>query len=256
MERKKYLIVVAGGRGERMGADVPKQFLPLGGRAILARTVERFAEACPGVNVVTVMNPDYIDRWKQYCLAEEMIVPQRIVAGGITRFHSVQNALGGIPDGAAVAVHDGVRPFVSGELIRRLFALSEYYPALAPALPCTDTMRFLSPSGDDSSSESRLSGAEFDGSSESGAASHGELLLDTLKPADRKSLYRIQTPQVFHSEVLKKAYSQPYSLDFTDDASVVEASGMKVRYTKGEKFNLKITEKDDLILSEAVLKLL
>ena len=230
MERKKYLIVVAGGRGERMGADVPKQFLPLGGRAILARTVERFAEACPGVNVVTVMNPDFIDRWKQYCLAEEMIVPQRIVAGGITRFHSVQNALGGIPDGAVVAVHDGVRPFVSGELVRRLFALSEYYPALAPALPCTDTMRFLSPSG--------------------------EFLIDTLKPADRKALYRIQTPQVFHSEVLKKAYSQPYSLDFTDDASVVEASGVKVRYTKGEKFNLKITEKDDLVISEAVLKLL
>ena len=255
MERKKYLIVVAGGRGVRMGADVPKQFLPLGGRAILARTVERFAEACPGVNVVTVMNPDFIDRWKQYCLAEEMIVPQRIVSGGITRFHSVQNALGGIPDGAVVAVHDGVRPFASKELIQRMFALSEYYPALAPALPCTDTMRFLSPSGE-GSPEPHLSGAEFEDGSGSGAASPGEFLLDTLKPADRKSLFRIQTPQVFHSEVLKKAYSQPYSLDFTDDASVVETSGVKVRYTKGEKFNLKITEKDDLVISEAVLKLL
>ncbi len=246
MERKKYLIVVAGGRGVRMGADVPKQFLPLGGRAILARTVERFAAACPELNVVTVMNPDFIDRWKQYCLAEEMIVPQRIVEGGITRFHSVQNALGGIPDGAVVAVHDGVRPFVSKALIQSLFALSEEYPALAPALPCTDTMRFLS-------QEETLQGERGSGD---GAASEGEFLFDTLKPADRKSLYRIQTPQVFHSEVLKKAYSQPYNLDFTDDASVVEASGVKVRYTKGEKFNLKITEKDDLILSEAVLKLL
>ncbi len=240
MERKKYVIVVAGGRGQRMGADIPKQFLPIGGRAILCRTIERFAEAIPGINVVTVMNPDYSAYWREYCLREEMIVPQRIVDGGITRFHSVRNALEKIPDGATVAVHDAVRPFVSVELIRKMFALSEDFPALAPALPCTDTMRFLT--------------REAEGSVPSGGDG-SQFLFDTQKVADRKSLYRIQTPQVFHSEVLKKAYSLPYSLSFTDDASVVEASGEKVGYIKGEKLNFKITEKDDLVLAEAVLKL-
>ena len=231
---KKYLIVVAGGRGLRMGGDLPKQFLKIGGRAVLHRTIERFVSACPDIRVVTVMNPDYIDFWKDYCLGSGMVVPQSIVRGGMTRFHSVKNALEKVPDGAIVAVHDGVRPFVSESLIVRMFDVAETVPALIPVVRCVDTMRALSTKKD---------------------ASGSEVLEPLDVKIDRSVLYAVQTPQIFHSDVLKAAYSQPYDTAFTDDASVVERSGVPLSFISGERLNIKITTKEDLLLAESIINI-
>lgn len=233
--RKKYVIVVAGGRGRRMGGDLPKQFLKIGGKSILHRTIERFAEACPDIRVVTVMNADYIDLWKEYCLAEGLVVTQSIVRGGLTRFHSVKNALAKVPDGALVAVHDGVRPFASKDLIQRMFAQAESVPALIPVLPCVDTMRTIEKKKD---------------------AAGNDILISLGHKVDRSILYSVQTPQIFHSELLKAAYAQPFDESFTDDASVAERHGIPLNFTEGERLNLKITTPEDLLLSEAIVNIM
>ena len=233
-ERRKYLVVVAGGRGLRMGAELPKQFLRIGERSVLHRTIDRFVTACPDIRVVTVMNPDYIDLWKDYCLGSGMVVPQTIVKGGMTRFHSVRNALAKVPDGALVAVHDGVRPFVSEKLIGDMFARAEDVPALVPVIPAVDTMRALSKTKD---------------------ASGRETLESLDIQLDRSLLYAVQTPQIFRSEVLKAAYSQPYDPAFTDDASVVERAGVRLSFLQGERLNFKITTKEDLLLAQSIINL-
>ncbi len=230
MDRRRYVIVMAAGSGTRMGADLPKQFLKLDGKAILQRTIEVFLEACPGITVVTVLPQDYIEYWRSYCLRHNFICPQITVPGGITRFHSVRNALNKIPDGAVVAVHDGVRPLVTAGLVRDMFETAAEVPALIPVLPCVDTMKVLRKEGDE------LKTME-------GAA------------ADRSVLYAVQTPQIFHSEVLKSAYSLPYDTSFTDDASVVQKYDVSLSYTMGERLNIKITTQEDLLLAGAVMSL-
>ncbi len=230
MERKKYVIVMAAGSGTRMGAQMPKQFLELDGKAVLQKTIEVFLEACPGISVVTVLPKDHIDYWRNYCLEHNFICPQILVSGGITRFHSVRNALDRIPPGAVVAVHDGVRPLVSPELVRSLFGKAEDVPALIPVTPCVDTMKVLEKKGD-------------------------ELVAVPGETADRSVLYGAQTPQIFHSEVLKEAYSMAYDTAFTDDASVVEKYGKSLSYAIGERLNIKITTADDLVLARAILSL-
>ena len=230
MERKKYLVVTAGGSGSRMGADVPKQFLPLQGKAILQRTMERFLEACPGIRILTVLPRDHFGTWKAYCAAHNFNVPQTLVAGGITRFHSVRNALAKIPDGALVAVHDGVRPFVSKELIERMFSRMEVCRALIPVLPVTDTLKVL-----DRDRETSL------------LRSAGERL-------DRSRVFGAQTPQIFRSEDLKAAYAEAYDPLYTDDASVAENIKIPLSFIEGERFNIKITTPEDLVLAEAIAR--
>ncbi len=230
MERKKFVVIMAAGSGSRMGASRPKQFLEIGGRMILQRTMEIFLEACPDISVVTVLPEDFISFWREHCLEQNFICPQIIVPGGITRFHSVRNALSRIPDGAIVAVHDGVRPLVSSALVGSMFSMAETIPALVPVIPCIDTLKVLKNDG-------------------------GELRTVEGAVADRSVLYAAQTPQVFHSEVLKQAYSLPYDTSFTDDASVVQAYGKSLSYTMGERLNIKITTQEDLLLADAVLAL-
>ncbi len=230
MQRKKYVIIMAAGSGTRMGARMPKQFLEIDGKAILQKTVEVFLEACPGINVVTVLPKDHIDYWRSYCLERNFICPQILVAGGITRFHSVRNALDRIPAGAIVAVHDGVRPLVSAELVRDMFAKAEDVPALIPVTPCVETIKVLQKEG-------------------------GELKSIPGATADRSVLYGAQTPQIFHSELIKEAYSMAYDTAFTDDASVVEKYGKSLSYIIGERLNIKITTLDDLLLAKAILSL-
>jgi len=228
MERKKYVIVMAAGSGTRMGAQIPKQFLELNGKAILQKTIEVFLEACPGISVVTVLPKAHISYWKQYCLDRNFIAPQILVPGGITRFHSVRNALERIPDGAVVAVHDGVRPLLTASLIREMFSMAEERPALIPVVPCVDTMKVLEDKD-------------------------GELRAIPGASADRSVLYGAQTPQIFHSEIIKEAYSMAYDTSFTDDASVVERYGKSLSYVTGERLNIKITTTDDLLLAKAIL---
>ena len=230
MQRKNFVVIMAAGSGSRMGASRPKQFLDLGGRMILQRTIEIFMEACPDITVVTVLPPDFIDFWRGHCLEQNFICPQITVPGGITRFHSVRNALQKVPDGAVVAVHDGVRPLVSVELVREMFRKSENVPALIPVVPCIDTMKVL---------ENR----------------EGELRTVPGETVDRSRLFGAQTPQMFHSEIIKAAYSLAYDTAFTDDASVVEKYGKSLSYTMGERLNIKITTQEDLLLAEAVISL-
>lgn len=230
MERKKFVIIMAAGSGTRMGAQMPKQFLELDGKAILQKTIEVFQEACPGISVITVLPQDHISYWRQYCLDRNFICPQILVQGGITRFHSVRNALDRVPDGAVVAVHDGVRPLLSPELVRDVFKAAETQQAVIPVIPCVDTIKVLE------SKEGRLEAVP-------GAK------------ADRSVLYGAQTPQIFHSEVIKEAYSMAYDTAFTDDASVLEKYGKSLSFVIGERLNIKITTQDDLLLARAVMSL-
>ena len=228
MERKKYVIIMAAGSGTRMGAGRPKQFLELEGKAILQKTMEVFLNACPGISVITVLPQDFIGYWREYCLENNFVCPQILVPGGITRFHSVRNALDRVPEGALVAVHDGVRPLLSEGLVRDMFEKAEGVPALIPVTPCVDTMKVL---------ENK----------------DGELVAVPGAKADRSVLYGAQTPQIFHSEILKGAYAMPYDTSFTDDASVVEKYGKSLSYVVGERLNIKITTQDDLLLARAIL---
>ena len=229
MSRKRYVVIMAAGSGTRMGADMPKQFIELCGKAVLQRTIEVFREACPDIKVVTVLPEAHMDYWKSYCLKHSFTCPQILVKGGITRFHSVRNALERVPDGVLVAVHDGVRPLISQSLVRKMFEMAENVNGLIPVVPCVDTMRVLRNNG------------------------------EVLEPvpgavADRSILYGVQTPQVFQSEILKEAYGQAYDTAFTDDASVVEKYGKNLSFVIGERFNIKLTTQDDLKIARALIE--
>lgn len=223
MSRAVYAVFVAGGSGTRMGGDVPKQFLDLGGIPILQRSVERFLDAAPDARVIVVLPERHLDQWQELCLQHAVSFPQTIVHGGMTRFHSVQNALGKVPDGAIVSIHDGVRPLFTPGLVRAMLdrmQLPGGPQALIPAVPVTDTLRSTDPS---------------------------------LPAPDRSRLVAVQTPQMFLSEVLKRAYRQPYDTSFTDDASVAERAGARIELFPGEKYNLKITTPEDLALARLLI---
>jgi len=223
MSRPKYAIIVAGGEGRRMGAPIPKQFLEIGGLPILRHTAERFLEYDPEINVIFVLPTDWKKYWKEYCEENYFIERFSMDTGGITRFHSVKNALELVPDNALVAVHDGVRPFAAKELISSLFAAAEKEGAAIPATPLTDSVREL----------------EEEGGSRS---------------VNRDGFVSVQTPQVFRSELLKAAYNQPFSKSFTDDASVVEAYGQKITLCPGDRENIKVTTPFDLTVAEAIFR--
>ena len=228
MERKKFLIVTAGGMGTRMGGSVPKQFIELDGKPILRLTIERFLQAVPDLQVITVLPEAHVSTWRQYCIKADFTCPQRLVKGDFTRFHSVQNALSHVPDGAIVAVHDGVRPLLSIGRIRELFSQAQAVPALIPVMPVTDTLKVL---------EKKADGT----------------LSATGEPIDRSRIFGAQTPQIFYSEWLKQAYGQGFDTLFTDDASVAERYGIPLTFTEGERLNIKITTPEDLILARAIL---
>lgn len=223
-----YLITTAGGSGTRMGAGMPKQFLELDGRSVLQLTLERLGEALPDARIVTVLPGEQIEVWKKLCYKARFDCRQTLVAGGFTRFHSVKNALEKVPDGALVGVHDGVRPLISPAFVRRLAEEAAEFGSAVPVMPCVETMKLLDP--------------------------------ETMTPcggyADRSRLFGIQTPQFFRSEILKAAYRQPFNTAFTDDSSVVEASGASVHYCPGERFNIKLTTPDDMVLARALLEIL
>lgn len=222
MERKIHAVFVAGGSGSRMGSDLPKQFLPLGGLPVLVRTISRFVEAWPDARVITVLPAHHFDTWKELCIKHEFNVPQTLVAGGLTRFHSVRNALDKVPDGAVVSIHDGVRPLISRDLLLAMADRIQTVPALVPVVPVVDTLRSVDPS---------------------------------VPAPDRSKTVAVQTPQMFWSELIKAAYAQAYDLSFTDDASVAEKAKIPLSFIEGERFNIKITTPEDMVLAEAVMSL-
>ncbi len=223
---KKYAIVVAGGKGTRMGGEVPKQFIPLRGRPVLMRTLEAFHAYDSGVELVVVLPAAQRGRWRELCREHGFRIPCRHAAGGETRFHSVANGLKCLPDGeadAVVAVHDGVRPFVSREVLARCYETASRELAAIPVVEVVETLRRLTDSGS--------------------------------ATVDRARYRVVQTPQVFRADVLKAAYGQEYRSSFTDDASVAEAAGVRVRLVPGNRENIKITTPFDLKVAEALLSL-
>ena len=222
----KILIVMAAGSGTRMGSSTPKQFLDLGGKPVLRRTVETFVSAVPDIKVITVLPKEHLSFWKEYCLANDFNCPQLLVAGGITRFHSVRNALARVPDGSIVAIHDGVRPLVSAELVRNMFSRMEdgKTRALIPVVPSVDTLKVL------------------DGN-----------LADTGEEVDRTRIYGAQTPQMFISDDIKAAYSQAFDTAFTDDASVARKKEIPLSFCIGERYNFKLTSPEDLALARMII---
>ena len=221
-----YVIVVAGGQGRRMGTDVPKQFLPLGDRVVLMQTLCRFHEALPCVVPIVVLPADGIDQWKLLCENYRFALPHHVAAGGATRFESVRNGLELIPEGATgvVGVHDGVRPFVSIEVIRRCYQAAREGKAVVPALPSVESVRW------------RIGNS------------------DKTEAADRSRCLLVQTPQTFPVGLLKKAYAMPYQPSFTDDASVVEACGEAITIVEGNRENIKLTTPFDLLIANALLQ--
>ncbi|MDH6303441.1 2-C-methyl-D-erythritol 4-phosphate cytidylyltransferase [Parabacteroides sp. PF5-5] len=218
---KRYVLIVAGGKGLRMGGDLPKQFIPLQGRPVLMHTLERFYQWDASVSLVLVLPEDHQPYWNMLCKELDCCISHQIVSGGETRFHSVQNGLSLVEEGGLVAVHDGVRPFVSLQVIEDCFAEAALKGAAVPVVPIVDSIRKI---GEDVTS------------------SH---------PVNREQYKAVQTPQVFQSEILLKAYRQPYTPAFTDDASVVEVMGIPVSLVAGNPENIKITTPFDLLIAEA-----
>lgn len=217
----EYVLIVAGGKGLRMGMDIPKQFLPIGGRPVLMRTMEVFYKYSRDIRIILVLPHDQQDYWKNLCREYHFTLPYRIADGGETRFHSVRNGLKLVDGEGLVAVHDGVRPFVSQEVISRCFKLAATELAVVPVVKVVETVRQLTDIGS--------------------------------VTVNRDDYRLVQTPQVFDAEVLKQAYAVPYTSDFTDDASVVEAWGVPVTLTEGNRENIKITTPFDLKVAAALL---
>jgi 2-C-methyl-D-erythritol 4-phosphate cytidylyltransferase len=218
-----YIIIVAGGKGLRMGTDIPKQFLPIGGKPVLMRTLERFREYSAELQIILVLPEAQQEYWHQLCEEYHFDVKYTLANGGQTRFHSVQNGLAKVPDDAqgVVGVHDGVRPFPSIEVIKNCYETARTKKAVIPVIPVVETVRHL----------------------------EGEKSV-TVPRGD----YRlVQTPQTFDIQLLKAANRQPYNDGFTDDASVVESYGYEITLVEGNRENIKITTPYDLKIAEVLI---
>lgn len=218
---KKVAVIVAGGKGRRMDSDIPKQFMMLGGKPILHRTIEAFYMADPNTELRLVLPKADHAYWNKLCAEHPLPAQIEVFEGGETRFHSVKNGLQNLPSGSLVGIHDGVRPLVSKETIERCFDEANKSGTAIPVVPLTESLRQIK----DSRSEA--------------------------VPRDQFRL--VQTPQVFQSEILLEAYQQEYRTDFTDDASVVEACGYLIIMVEGNKANIKITTPEDLAIASALL---
>lgn len=232
---QKTVIIVAGGKGLRMGGDLPKQFLPLQGQPVLMHTITMFYQWDSTVDLIIVLPEKHVAYWKMLSKELNFKIPHRAVSGGETRFHSVQHGLDAVHDISRlceyanqsgteevakklIAIHDGVRPLVSPEVITACFKTAETYGTAIPVIPIMESIREIN--GDES------------------------------RPFDRSRLCVVQTPQVFHADILIGAYNQPYNAQFTDDASVVEATGHKIHLVNGNIENIKITTPFDLQYAE------
>lgn len=219
-------VIVAAGSGSRFGGDTPKQFLPLAGKPVLMHTIEAFREAIPEGEIVVVLSADMHELWNELCGAHDFESPAT-VTGGATRWESVKNAIDSLKDkpaGATVLIHDGARPLVSADVIRRTVACARNTDGALPAVPVTDSLR-------------KLDGNEV-----------------TSEPVDRSQFRAVQTPQAFALWRLREAYALPYEEGFTDDASVMAAAGFtNIVLVKGAYENIKITTPMDLLIAEAII---
>ncbi len=216
-----YVVIVAGGSGKRMGAEMPKQFLELAGRPVLMHTIERFKAFNEVMEIITVLPEDQLRHWLYLQEKHSFSIPQTLVKGGSSRFYSVRNGLKFVNSPGIVAIHDGVRPFVSDDTIKRCFETAEKKGNAIPAVTVAESLRIVTDTGN--------------------------------HPINRLQVRQIQTPQVFSAELLKKAYNQCYRPEFTDDATVLESAGEVINLVEGNRENIKITTPEDLLISRAFL---
>ena len=216
-----YALIVAGGSGKRMGSDIPKQFLELDGKPILMHTIGRFSAFDNSVRIIVVLPEDQFKVWEFLIREHSFLVPHETVKGGSSRFSSVKNGLELVDKEGLVAIHDGVRPLVSTATIRRCFEAAEKYGNAVPVVSNSSSLRLVTGTGS--------------------------------MPVSRQDIVIVQTPQVFRTGLIKNAYIQDYSDEFTDDATVLEKTGETIRLVDGNRENIKITNPEDLLLASALL---
>ena len=214
-------IIVAGGSGKRLGGPVPKQFQTVKGRPLLMWTIEAFHRYAPAMRLIVVLPREHFDIWKALCMGHRFFIQHEVVAGGEQRWHSVKAGLEKVEGDGLVAVHDGVRPLVSVELIARCFDAADTSAAAIPVVPVVPSIR--------------------------------ETTAEGSRALDRSKLLAVQTPQCFHADLLRKAFGQPYDPAFTDEATLVERLGVRVALVEGEENNIKVTTPMDLRLVELTL---
>jgi len=215
---KNTFIITAGGTGKRMQSHLPKQFIKINGEVVLMRTLRTFHTFDPHGHIILVLPEEERERWKQICHQEQYTLPHKVIAGGKTRFHSVQKGLSHAANQGIIAIHDGVRPLVSTDTIKEAIAAAQLHGAAIPSLELTDSIRELTPGGS--------------------------------LPKNRERFRLVQTPQCFQAHLIKQAYRQEWQESFTDDASVAEAVGTKIFLTEGNRTNIKITHQTDIALAE------
>lgn len=219
--KKNGIIIVAGGTGTRMGTGIPKQFLMLNGKPVLAYPIIAFRKSFPDADIVAALPAEHIEQWAELALAHN-IPSHKICEGGRTRFESVKNALGELDEDCRyIAVHDGVRPLVSDKLISHVFDTARKHGSAVPAVPVADSIRCLTET--------------------------------SSYPVDRSALRAVQTPQVFRSDIIRAAYERAAEDNYTDDAAVAESIGYNIMLCEGEKRNIKITSPVDFISAQAIL---
>ena len=217
----KYALIVAGGSGTRMGSSIPKQFLSVAGKPVLAHTINSFVEAYADVHIILVLHGMYVQQGRELVQSWTDEAQVTFTTGGETRFHSVKKGLEFVPDNSVCFVHDAVRCLVSIKLIRRCYEMTCELGNAVPAVAPADSMRLQGEEG-------------------------------RFHPLDRSKVRLIQTPQTFYSSILKAAFAQPYDPAFTDEASVVEKTGVGIHLIEGEATNLKITTPLDLVIAETL----
>ena len=216
-----YVVIVAGGSGKRMGMDTPKQFLELAGRPVLMHTIERFMEFNDSIEIITVLPENQLRFWTDLQKKYSFDIPHTLVKGGSKRYMSVRHGLEFVNSPGLVAIHDGVRPLVRQETIKRCFETAEKYGNAIPVISPADSLRM-----------------ETD---------------NCNSPVDRMHIKQVQTPQVFDVARIKKAYRQDFDPSFTDDASVLEKTGEKIHLVEGNRENIKITNPEDLFIAQTLL---
>lgn len=219
---QRSTIIVAGGSGKRMGAAVPKQFLLLKGRPLLMWTIEAFHRFDAAMQLIVVLPQDHHATWNELCTEHQFSIPHTLVRGGAERFHSTLEGLKALAHEGLVAVHDGVRPLVSTELIARCFAAADEHGAAIPVVPISSSVR--------------------------------EVMQQGSKATDRSRLRAVQTPQCFRVELLRRAFELPYDPAFTDEATLVERLGVEVQLVEGEEHNIKVTTPFDMRVAEVVME--
>lgn len=221
MTSPRSAIIVAGGVGKRMASPVPKQFLLLRGKPVLCHTIEAFHGFDPEMRIIVVLPKEQVGRWRSLIIEHGFSIEHTVVNGGKERFHSVREGLREVDHEGLVAVHDGVRPLVSEDLIRRCFVAASAHGAAIPVVPVSSSVREL-----------------VDGGS---------------RAVDRALLRIVQTPQCFRADLLWKAFELPYDPAFTDEATLVERIGVLVQLVEGEERNIKVTTPMDMRMAEALM---